>query len=227
MKTVDLLERPDLMAKRVLKLYNSASIESVESGKDWYSQARFIANHVANKYNVPFAKVCGVIAALSPATNWTQNIADSCNLIYVWSEGLDCEQCVVTTYGNNKAKAIRILGMKSHSIAAIGAAILGKSKVSKTHSFFCNILTGDSVNVTIDRHAFRIAVDSMKADEICITEKRYRNMAKAYEIAARKAEISPSQMQAITWIAFRENMPYTVPAVINKLDPEIRAQIIG
>ena len=113
-----------------------------------------------------------------------------------------------------------------NKIWSVSGLILGKSKISKTYSFFCNILTGDSQNVTIDRHAFRIAVNSMKADEICITEKRYRNMVKAYQIAADKLNLSPSQLQAITWISFREHLPVTIPASIQKLDPEIRAQII-
>lgn len=227
MKTIDLLERPDLMANRIEKVLISASPESIKSGKDWYLQARFIANHIANKYNVPFSKVCGVISALSPATNWVRNIADACNLVYVWSQDLDCDKVVVTTYGNNKRKAIQILGLNGHHIAAIERLILGKSKVSKTASFFSNILTGDSQSVTIDRHAVRIALNRKDSDEICITEKRYRNIVEAYQIVAKKVNLSPSQVQAITWISFRENMPYNVPKVVSKLDPEIRAQIIG
>lgn len=228
MKTVDLLDRPDLMAKRITKVYALATDEQYKAGKDWYFQARFIANHIANKYNVPFVKVCGVIAALSPATNWVQNIADTCNLCYAWSEDLDLEKVVVTTYGNNKRKAAAILGLKGIGIDSVEKLMLGNSKVSKTASFFRNILTGDSVDVTIDRHAVRIALGNPKnADSICMTEKRYRNVRDAYRIVAEKVGLSASQVQAITWIAFRSNLPHTVPAAIDKLDPEIRAQIIG
>lgn len=227
MKTVDLLERPDLMAKRIIKQFNASSPESIEAGYNWYDQAGFIANHIANKFNVPYSKVCGVIAALSPATNWVQNVADASNLVYAWSQGLDCDKIVVTTYGNNKKKAIRILGSNGSHAYKVSEIILGNSKTSKTHSFFMNIYSHSPEYVTIDRHAFRIAVNSMKADEICITEKRYRSMAEAYKIAAKKLKLEPKQLQAITWISFREHLPVTVPAAIHKLDPEIRAQIIG
>lgn len=229
MRTLEVLKRPDLMAKRIVKLYNSASSEEKESGLMWYGHAYHICNYIANTFVFPLPKVCGVVAALSPATNWVQNIADAYNLIYAYVNNLDPMGIVVTTYGNNKAKAVYILSMNSSDPEVIAKELLGGSKeVNKTSSFFWNIYRFDSFDhVTIDRHGFRIALNSKSADSIAMTEKRYRDLAKAYTMAAGIiGGVTPSQVQAVTWITYRNNVDHTIPAKIGKLPDEIRKQII-
>ena len=230
MKTIDLIDRPDLMAKRIIACYKSASPEAKENGREWYSQANYIAALIAQRYKVSLQVVCGVIAALSPATNWVQNIADTCNLLYAWSSGIDPEKVVVTTYGQNKSKAIRILSGQHRltgNVTHIGDILLNNAKISKTHSFYVNILLSNLGFVTVDRHAVRIALNRKDSDKICVTEKRYRNVRDAYIKAADKLGYNPKDLQAITWIAYRENVAYTIPAAAQKLPEEIRAQIIG
>jgi len=223
----NILERPDLMALRIEKLYHSATMETKAQGINWYFTANHIALHIANKFNVPMTKVCGVIAALSPATNWVQNIADAHNLVLAYVNEIDPREVVVTTYGMNKLKAIRILTGNSATDTTIGRILLHKSKVNKTNSFYWNILYPRDEQVTIDRHAFRIALGDPRADEICMTEKRYRNLSEAYKIAGRKLGYNANQIQAITWLSFRQTLPSEVPAAVHKLDEEIRKQIIS
>lgn len=230
MKTIEVLNRPDLLAKRILKLYNTCEQEAYEVGNVWYFHAKHICNYMANKFNVPVSKVCGVVAALSPATNWVQNIADAHNLLYAWVNNLDPMGVVVTTYGNNKVKAVEILGMKGHDPENIATKLLGSSKVvNKTSSFFWNILKPEDFDhVTIDRHAFRVALNSRSADSIPMTEKRYRNVSEAYRIVAKQVGgVTPSQVQAVCWLEYRNRYDHTIPAKISKLDPEIEKQIVS
>ena len=216
------------MVQNIIKWYDGSSNEAREQGANWYYQANHIATYIANKFNVPVAKVCGVIAALSPATNWVQNIADAHNLILAWVNNIDPREVVVGTYGKNKIKAIQILTGPSGTDTVIGQILLNKSRVNKTASFYWNILyPRDKDHVTIDRHAFRIVLDSPQADEVCMTEKRYRSMVEAFKLAAEKLNVEPQRVQATTWLNYREQMDHNVPATVQKLDPEIQKQIIG
>lgn len=198
------LERPDLMAKQIQKLYSQATDQEFIEGAGWYLQANEICKAIGHKFNCPVTKVAGVVAALSPATNWQQNIADAHNLILAWSHCINPDQVVVTTYGPNKVKAIKILNQESNNYQDIEAILLHKSKVNKTACFYLNILHPNNDElVTIDRHAIRIALNLNGADEVCMTEKRYRKIVKAYQVAAKELEISAISLQAIVWCAYR------------------------
>ena len=199
------LERPELMAKQILKLYRSATEQENNEGTLWYEMANGICKVIADKYCCPLTKVVGVVAALSPATNWQQNIADAHNLILAWSHCIDPDQVVCTTYGQNKAKAVNILNQESSNERDVEALLLHKSKINKTTCFYLNILhPGNDDLVTVDRHAFRIALgNGQGVDNIRMTEKRYRNITKAYQVASSELEINAISLQAVVWCAFR------------------------
>jgi len=63
------LERPDLMAIQIEKLYRFAEDQEVSEGRNWYPKANQICQEIAHKFCCPLTKVVGVVAALSPATN--------------------------------------------------------------------------------------------------------------------------------------------------------------
>lgn len=221
------LERPELMAKQIAKLYRSASEDEFNEGILWYEQAHEICKLIGLKYYCPLPKVIGVMAALSPATNWQQNVSDTHNLIMAWHHGLNADEVVVTTYGPNKAKAVRILNMDSSNERDIEQVILHKSRINKTACFYLNILhPGNDDLVTVDRHAFRIALGNAdEADEICMTEKRYRNIQKAYQIAATGLDVSAIQLQAIVWCAFRRISGIAAANIENDIFKSIVNQI--
>jgi hypothetical protein len=221
------LERPDLMAKQITKLYMSATDSEALEGLGWYVQAHEICKLIGQKYHCPLPKVVGVMAALSPATNWQQNVADAHNLIMAWSHGLSPDEVVCTTYGPNKAKAVRILNLDKTDKHLIARELLHKSKINKTASFFYNILEPENdYLVTIDRHAFRIALgNSSEADNICMTEKRYRNLMEAYHIAAKGLDVSAIQLQAIVWCAFRRQAGIAAANIENDIFQSIVSQI--
>ena len=226
-RTAKRLERPDLMAGQILNIYRSATEQEFNEGTLWYEQARQICKMIANKFSCPLPKVAGVVAALSPATNWQQNIADAHNLILAWSHCIDPDQVACTTYGPNKVKAINILNLDSSNERDIEALLLHKSKVNKTTCFYLNILHPDNDDlVTVDRHAIRIALgNSIAVDNICMTEKRYRNITKAYQEAAKGLEISAISLQAVVWCTYRRQAHLSASKMENEIFTSIVNQI--
>jgi hypothetical protein len=226
-RTLARLERPDLMAKQITKLFETAEPAEITEGAAWYIQAHEIAKLLAHKFSQPLPKVAGVMAALSPATNWQQNVADTHNLLLAWVHGVNPNEVVVTTYGGNKLKAIRILRLQSSNYRDIEALLLHKSRVNKTTCFFLNILFPDNDEVvTVDRHAIRIALGNPKGvDDICMTEKRYRTISEAYQIAAKGLDINAVALQAVVWCVFRRKQNIAAANIENEIYNEVINQI--
>jgi hypothetical protein len=226
-RTAKRLERPDLMAKQILRLYKAASPDEFNEGTLWYEQAHEICKLISLKYSCPLPKVAGVMAALSPATNWQQNVADAHNLILAWHHGLSPNEVVCTTYGPNKLKAVRILNLESNNERDVEKILLHKSKINKTTCFYLNILhPSNDEQITVDRHAIRIALGNAPGvDNICMTEKRYRNIAESYQIAASQLEISAINLQAVVWCAYRRMAQISASNMENEIFTSIINQI--
>lgn len=226
-RTLNRLERPDLMAKQIAKLYRQSSEAEQLEGASWYLQANQICKLISDKFHCPLSKTAGVVAALSPATNWQQNIADAHNLILAWHHGFNPDEVVCTTYGPNKVKAIRILNLESSNERDIEKILLHKSRINKTTCFYLNILHPENDElVTVDRHAIRIALgDAPGVDNICMTEKRYRNIAESYRIASKEMDLSAIQLQAVVWCAYRRLAHIAASGMENEIFQSIVNQI--
>lgn len=173
----------------ILKTYfKSAEIEKAE-GLVWYPKARRYAEDLGARYNVPARQVSGVIAALSPATNWDQNLKDTESLL---RHG---ENCKVTTYGPNKKKALSIW-KGSEPTKNLGR--------NKTLSFF-ECIEGSDVQVYIDRHAAAVALGRRINDKERnqLQGVLYEKIQNAYRIPASVLGLLPSELQAITWVHWR------------------------
>ena len=198
------LNRDDLQAIQIINIYRQATPSEIAEGQFWYSKANQISLYMANKFNCPITKVVGVLSALSPGTNWQQNVADAHNLIMAWHYLIDPSEVIMNTYGQNKRKAVRILNLRSSEVTDVEKLLLHKSKINKTASFFWNILrVKETEFVTIDRHAVRIALGPEFRDNVYMTEKRYRTTVKAYKRAAKEVNLKPHELQAIVWCAYR------------------------
>jgi hypothetical protein len=208
------LNNPDLQVKNIIRLYSKAYPEEIQSGKAWYKQANEIASVMADKYQLSIIQTAGIISALSPGTNWSQNIVDANNFCSLLSTGKYYRSITVTTYGNNREKAYLIYCSPELDESGIFKLLLGASKkVNKTSSFFLNILHPDNDQiVTIDRHTYRINLGITEIPESApLTEKRYFLMNSAYQKASKELEISAIELQAVVWLVFRR-LYVTVPA---------------
>jgi hypothetical protein len=174
----------------VLSVYNGASAHAMREGISWYSDAHNFARILDGDR---FHRAAGIIAALSPMNGWENNKRKAAQL---YAQNGDGTGCGLT---KNVAKAVRIYNGED------ALDVLGGDKV---RAFYLTILDphGD-VTPVIDRHAFDIAVGE-RTDEkrrgILSRKGVYSEFADVYREAARIAGIGAPQMQAVTWVAWRE-----------------------
>lgn len=181
------------MSDNILSVYGRATDSQHTRGLAWYWNASTIANDLATVYNVTYEQACGVLAALSPSTDWDRNVA----LAHDMLNSGDCGHA----YGDaiRKARLIRD--------GADPATVLGGRKV---RSFYQAVYwAGETGHVVVDRHAHAVALGVSKplgdwAAKALDAPARYQIVAAAYRHAARRAGIAPADMQAVTWVTFRE-----------------------
>lgn len=190
------------MSKQKFKgrtLYTKTTVRNIldvyfqcENATNWYHDANLYAAELAKKHNYSLAKICGVIAALSPLKSWDENkiIAEMF---------LRSGRCKHTKTMKNKAVSI----LNGTGDVAEIADILNGNKIT---SFFLNILYPNKAeNVTIDRHAVAVALGrNAKENELQLTAGQYQFFVNCYKIAAESEGVNPAFMQSATWEKWRE-----------------------
>jgi hypothetical protein len=186
----------------ILAVFFSASQAEIQEGRAWYSQANLACRVIADTYQVEggYQRVAGVIAALSPNNRWSRNVRDAESLIKTYTIGGEIDAVKVSTFSKNKEKAIKILN---------GEGILDVLGGLKVRAFYSCIIGGE--DVCVDGHAFAIwsgqRIATSKTPKI--SENLYRQIADDYNQAARVINYvtgdcyTPSQIQAITWVTWR------------------------
>lgn len=177
--------------ENVLSVYNSASADALRDGLSWYLDAHNFAK-ILDPENV--ARAAGIIAALSPMNGWENN-KNKAALLY--RQNGDGDNVGLKT---NVAKAIRIYN---------GEAPLDVLRGDKVRAFYETILNPYSAEATpvIDRHAFDIAVGERTDDKtrgMLARKGMYESFASVYRESARITGIGSAQIQAVTWVAWRE-----------------------
>lgn len=186
----------------ILAVYNGATADNLRFGLEWYAIAHREAMRMGGGRAHHLSRNAGIIAALSPLNGWNNNLRKAQEVI--------SKRGKITVVkgmpngiglGNNVAKAIAIYR---------GAEPLDVLNGDKVTAFYRTILdpTGD-INPVIDRHAFDIAVGEQTSDarRSALSRKGvYLEFAHAYREAALIAGIGSAQMQAITWVQWRESL---------------------
>ena len=190
----------DTLESNVKNIYDLANRQEHSEGLVWYHIANRFAQTIANKHDLTLVQTAAILAALSPATHWAQNIIDTEALII---NGLEA---TVSTYHRNKIKASLFLSGELDPIAHYVAD--KKYSWTKTAAFFSNILNPDEIGkVTIDRHAIRIAHGhNMTAEEAIYyanTPRKYNATSESFYTVAADVGLLPHQLQAVTWLAYR------------------------
>ncbi len=181
------------VVNNILRVYDQST-----NNHNWYVEANTLAFELGKKYlpndteKVATAKVSGIIASLSPLKSWDENK----KITITFLQGGKAKHTAVMV---NKAKLI----LSSNGDVDVIAEILNGNKIT---SFFLNILQPyTSQAVTIDRHAISIAVgESLTGDQLQISTNQYKFFETCYRVAANKRNELPSQMQAVTWVKWRE-----------------------
>jgi hypothetical protein len=183
--------------QNVTAVFRSATTEQIVGALDWYKDARAVAATLAATNNVSVETAAGVLAALSPLNSWGHNI----NLA---ARFLATPGGLTSGYlGAGLSKARAILA------GADPADLLTSPKVS---AFYAGIISAGATNiVTVDRHAYDIAVNRRLTDDTRpkLSAARYRTVATTYQRAAKilsteiGEKISAAQVQAVCWVVWR------------------------
>lgn len=179
----------------ILPVFRAARAEQIAAGTLWYADAHSFALTIARG---DIVKGAGVVAALSPQTSWAQNMVLASR---AFAEGFASGQT-----GANVSKADRILSGESPD-SVLGWNNPNAKSGHKVRNFFRNIVDPTGPEVTIDRHAFDIAVgeetDSATRGQLGRVGQ-YDLFADTYRQAAELVGVAPATMQAVTWLVWRE-----------------------
>lgn len=184
----------------ILAVYNAATAADLREGLAWYQTAHnWCVTQAGSRRPHLVKRNAGIVAALSPLNGWGNNKRKAAELISKRGRiTVEKGKPNGIGLGANVAKAIAIYN---------GAEPLDVLKGDKVRAFYRTILDpqGD-IDPVIDRHAFDIAVGE-RTDEKrrgALSRKGvYAEFAHAYREAAKIAGIGSAQMQAVTWIAWR------------------------
>ena len=186
--------------RNILKVYRRATTEDIANGISWYDRAKYFAQTISDRNKVHLNTVIGVMAALSPNNKWERNVKDCERMVNAWIEGEDLEDFKVSCYNTMKQKAWSILEDKLTSDTEILTRLNGQ----KIRSFYSNIRGLEEV--TIDGHALNIAlgrVQGLTSDKTNMSKGVYIEMQKHYVRAAKRVDIAPHVLQAITWTTWK------------------------
>ncbi len=174
----------------IINVFRSATPEQEEHGRAWYRSAHEVASMLADG---DVRTGAGLLAALSPQTAWWLNVE------------LACEAFETGTprghIGDALSKAAKILaGVDPASVLPMGR---------KTGHFYrCILDPSDPVAVCIDRHAHDVAVGQRFGDARrgLSAYGRYSLIAHCYWEAAQRLGETPSTVQAVCWVVWRDRV---------------------
>lgn len=169
---------------RIMATWGKATDSDKEAGATWYSEGEKIVDQLSAQTGRSRETVAAVIAHLSPRTTWSRNVSGATSFLLT-GEAPFCMRA-------NVDRAITAMGSKDP---------LGTINGPKTQRFARNLL-GDSESVTVDVWAARVALGR---DNEHLLERKgiYGALEHCYRLAARRAGVHPTTMQATTWIVAR------------------------
>lgn len=182
--------------QNIVDTYLDATPAQLSDGISWYPRAARLAETIASVTGITFAQAAAVLAVTSPSVSWANQVKFTLPFVQAVLSGADARSVKAPFYGENKAKAARILAGDFSALTGV-----------KVEAFYRNIC-GDHTLATIDRHALRIALKQELSPEECkvLLNKRSRERIvalAAYHLAARRLGVAVALVQAVTWVVFR------------------------
>ena len=175
----------------ITKAYGNVSVKDLQRGIAWYDRAHDTAKAIHSNALIG----AGVLAALSPRTDWKHNKLYAERVCRHAQDGAEYPPSCSTWARLDKAWKIARL---EHPTAQQILKILNGPKTCR---FFRNI-TGDMHAVTIDVWSKRIATGG-KDDSAPRPGYDYDTLEQAFQIAGQRLGISPRDLQAALWCHVR------------------------
>ena len=171
--------------KRIVRTLNKADAVTVREGMAWYDEARQLTVELSLISEYTTDQVAAAMAHLSPRLRWKQNVEAITELV------LSGTLPAYIMQGPAKRARKALVATEPMNTFGKGA--------KKTLAFARNI-NGDVNAVTVDVWIMQV---------VGITEQQlkmvgvYDAVAHAYRLAAKRCNLSPAALQAITWIVVR------------------------
>ena len=179
-------------AERLESVYKSSSAKERHEGKLWYEQANAECRKIAKEHGFAVKRVCYATAAVSNNKQWEANVNLIDNIAYAVKNGLE-------PYGHFATlldKAVRIL--RDGDFKALSGP--------KVIPFARAIYRPHSSAAVIDRWMARAAGLDTR-----LTPAKLRFIQTALRRVARKVRRPVSDVQAIVWIAIRNQAANPLP----------------
>jgi hypothetical protein len=177
------------LTARVLRWFDKASERDLIDGVRWYDEQRLFCQTLAslpdfNGDTLGLERAAEVVAALSPRTQWSVNVAGATLLV-------THRETMPNLLGRNVEMAESVL---------LGRRLAEVVKKGPKIQAFAKNLAGDTSVVTVDVHAaYAVGVDENTLDRVGC----YDAVASAYRAAAVARGLEPSEMQAVVWLGAR------------------------
>lgn len=177
----------------LINVLNNATDNDIEHGLNWYNEFYLWCDYLAKKYNKTTFVIASIFSALSPRNKLYKNKIDTITILEAVKNNTPVNQIKVSTFNRNKNKAYNI---------ALNKDSINKDSL-KTYSFCKNIGELDSNFVTID--VWQLRALTGKKENKTPTKLEYLQMVDIHKKIAKKNNILPYQLQAITWTSLRNN----------------------
>lgn len=175
--------------RRILATWDRRTDADLEAGARWYGEdSTAILSGLMAAGAPTMAHAAAVVSHMSPRTTWARNVAGAYALV---------------TGGEDAALK---LGCLSRNVTGAARAMASDDPLAtingpKTSAFARNLL-GDREAVTVDVWAARVALGPDGEDSLNLIGV-YDAVAHTYRLAARRAGVDPTTMQATTWVVAR------------------------
>ncbi|MEU4726515.1 hypothetical protein AB0G06_43550 [Nonomuraea dietziae] len=172
----------------MVEVWESADFDQESRGRNWYRTANQLATMISDGNTAAGA---GVIAALSANKRWTENVKLATR---AFENGEPSG-----SFGDALRKAARIMAGEDPELVL--------PMDSKTGHFYrCILDPTDAEAICIDRHAHDIAVGERygNRDRGLSSKARYALLADVYKRAAKRINVIPQELQAVTWVVWIE-----------------------
>ena len=182
------------MVRNILNVYSQATQDEILRGSQLYPLAHSIVVEWAEHHQRSIANVASIIAALSPQLPWERTLIIADDVLHgnVPSIG------GVLHANLRKAEQIRDENLTN---------TLSVFKQGPKVACFSVNLAGDWNIVTVDTHAGQIACGDMLSSPRLGRWREYVPFADAYVDAARRVDLLPATLQAITWVTWKRLYP--------------------
>jgi hypothetical protein len=199
-----------MSVENILKVYHGATEAEKAEGMEWYAEAFRESAKLAGTFKTDVKRVVFAIAVMSPNNKWERNINDIVSVIVAYKNGSLKRMNDDFLTGNNKAfKSLYSLTYPANISKAyrILKGELGALNGQKVESFADNIFYRESERVTVDSHAYSVWAGKAMSSKLAqpFITKQYKQVEADYIEAAESVGIKPYQMQAVTWITWRNH----------------------